>query len=81
MGQCRYVPTRFDYQTLLSGVLQIYLLFYVIKQISLLNVVSNERMGVPAISRAVQHDWIMLLVRRCPSLLFCVLFVINKQCI
>jgi len=49
MGQCRYVPTCFDYKTLLSGVLQTYFLFNVIKQISLLNVVSNERMGVTAI--------------------------------
>lgn len=81
MGQCRYVPTCFDYKPVLSGVLQIYLLFYVFKQISLLNVVSKERMGVTAICRAVQHDWIMLLVRRCLSLLFSVLFVINKQCI
>lgn len=81
MGQCRYVPTCFDCKTLLSGVLQIYFLFHVIKQISLLNVVSNERMGVTVICRAVQHDWIMLLVRRCLYLLFSVLFVINKQCI
>jgi hypothetical protein len=81
MGQCRYVPTCFDHNILLSGVLQIYLLFYVIKQIYLLNVVSNERMGVTSICRAVQYDWIMLLVRRCRSILFSVLFVINKQCI
>lgn len=81
MGQCRYVPTCFDHKTLLSGVLQIYLLFYVIKQISLLNVVSNDRMGVTAICRAIQYGWIMLLVRRCLSLLFSVFFVINKSCI
>jgi hypothetical protein len=56
MGQCRYVPICFDCKTLLSGVLQIYLLFYVIKQIYVLYVVSNERIGVTAICRAVQHD-------------------------
>jgi hypothetical protein len=79
MAQCRYVPTCFI--KCIEWCLQIYLLLCAIKQISLLNIVSNERMGVTAICRAVQHYWIMRLVRRYLPLLFSVLFAINKQCI